>query len=139
MDFAKQLEEFEGREESVYKDPEGWWTIGVGVLVDGRKGGGLREEEIDFIRDNRIRLVKEMVLEAFPWAVSLNEPRQAVLFGMAYQLGLAGLKGFVGTLRAVQDEHFADAAQHMLNSTWAGQTPERVRRLALQMSSGEWQ
>ncbi len=133
------LEEEEGRVRHAYLDSKGYWTIGVGRLIDGRLGGGLSNSEIDFLLSNDIAEKTREVLAKLPWAAGLNEPRRAVLIGMAFQMGIDGLLGFKATLRAVEDEHWSDAAEHMRQSLWAKQTPARARRMAHQMESGEWQ
>lgn len=134
-----QLEKFEGRRRFAYRDSEGYLTIGVGILIDEAKGGGLLDAEIDFIRDNRIKLAIRGILDALPWASRLNEPRMAVLINMAYQLGLDGLLKFKKALRAMEDERWPTAALEMRDSRWHSQTPERCDILAQQMETGEWQ
>jgi len=79
------------------------------------------------------------VRQALPWLDSLNEPRKAVLIGMAFQMGTAGLLGFKNTLAAIRDQRWANAAALMLRSRWAEQTPARARRMARQIETGEWQ
>lgn len=138
MNLRKQLREFEGVIPHAYQDHLGFWTIGVGRLIDKRKGGGLTDEEIDYLLNNDIARKSDEVFSRLPWVKTLNEPRQAVVIGMAFQMGIAGLLGFKNTLRAMQEGRFADAAQGMLNSKWAQQTPERAKRLANQMERGEW-
>lgn len=135
----QQLIELEGRERSAYQDHLGYWTIGVGRLIDKRKGGCLSDEEIDFLLDNDIKRVKTQIRAALPWFDRLNEPRQAVLINMAFQMGLEGLLGFKNTLAAVRDERYEHAANLMLQSLWAKQTPSRAKRMSHQMSTGEWQ
>lgn len=138
MNLRDQLREFEGVIPHAYQDHLGFWTIGVGRLIDKRKGGGLTNDEIDYLLDNDIARKSDEVFSRLPWVKTLNEPRQAVVIGMAFQMGIAGLLGFKNTLRAMQEGRFADAAQGMLNSKWAQQTPERAKRLANQMERGEW-
>lgn len=139
------LEEEEGRERFAYTDSEGYLTIGVGRLIDKRKGGGLSDEEIDFLKANDIKRVKKEVQTALPWMLALNEARQAVLYGMCFQMGLGsevsgkGLLGFRNTLAAIRDEHFEHAAELMLQSRWARQTPKRAKRMSVQIATGEWQ
>ena len=134
-----QLREFEGVVPYAYQDQFGYWTIGVGRLIDKRKGGHLSDEEIDFLLDNDIKRVAKEVIEALPWVAHMTEARQAVVLGMAFQMGLHGLLGFTGTLASMRDEHYADAAEGMRLSQWAKQTPQRVHKMAYQMESGEWQ
>ena len=77
--------------------------------------------------------------KALPWVAQLDEIRQAVLIGMAFQMGTAGLVGFKNTLAMIERGDYAGAAQGMLNSRWAQQTPARAHRMARQMETGTWQ
>lgn len=138
MDLKSQLIEFEGKVSHAYQDHLGYWTIGVGRLIDKAKGGHLTDDEIDYLLENDIRRKRDEVHSALPWSKGLCEPRQAVLIGMAFQMGLKGLLGFTGTLAAARDERYAEAAEGMRQSKWAKQTPKRALRLAHQMETGEW-
>ena len=139
MDLATQLRQEEGSVPHAYQDHLGYWTIGVGRLIDKRKGGGLSPDEVDYLLRNDIRKKTDEVFAALPWAKGLNEPRQAVLIGMAFQMGIAGLLGFKNTLALVKAGRYTEAATGMLNSLWAQQTPGRAARMARQMEIGEWQ
>lgn len=139
MNLAMQLRQEEGSVPHAYQDHLGYWTIGVGRLIDKRKGGGLSPDEVDYLLRNDIRKKTDEVYEALPWVRDLNEPRQAVLIGMAFQMGTAGLLGFKSTLANIQAGRYAQAATGMLNSLWAQQTPGRAARMARQMETGEWQ
>src|ERR1044072_1872150 len=139
MNVEQQLRREEGEKLYAYQDHLGYWTIGVGILIDKRKGGGLRPEESDFILKNRIRLMRDEVLKHLPWASKLNEARQAVLIGMAFQMGVDGLLNFKNTLRMIETGQYSKAASNMLLSKWAEQTPARAHRMAAQIESGEWQ
>jgi lysozyme len=122
-----------------YEDHLGFKTIGVGRLVDKRKGGGITLDEAMYLLQNDIRKVTAEVLEALPWVNTMNEARQAVVYAMAFQMGLKGLLGFRSTLSDMRDERYANAAEGMRRSKWATQTPDRARRMAYQMEIGEWQ
>ncbi len=139
MTLTEQLRRDEGTESCAYQDSLGYWTIGVGRLIDARKGGGLSNEEIDYLLDNDIKAKTREVLLALPWAARLSEPRRAVLVNMAFQMGTKGLLAFHRTLGSVEDGQYGDAAVEMLNSTWAKQTPARAMRLATQMETDKWQ
>lgn len=139
MNLREQLIAEEGNIPYAYQDHLGFWTIGVGILIDKRKGGHLRPEEINFILDNRIALKGAEVDKALPWAKTLNEPRRAVLIGMAFQMGLDGLLDFKNTLKLIQAGKYAEAGKNMMLSLWAKQTPGRAQRMADQMATGEWQ
>jgi lysozyme len=139
MDLITQLRREEGVSRHAYQDHLGFWTIGVGRLIDKRKGGGLSDEEVDHLLRNDVERFTREVKQALSWFDELNEPRQAVLIGMAFQMGTAGLLQFRNTLNAVRDNRWFDAAEGMLASRWAQQTPGRASRMAKQMETGQWQ
>lgn len=134
-----QLRRDEGEKLSAYQDHLGYWTIGVGILIDSRKGGGLLPEESEFIFNNRLRLLEQELELRLPWVKKLDPARRGVLVNMAYQMGIAGLLGFKNTLALIERGEYGKAAQEMLGSKWAQQTPARANRLSVQMRSGEWQ
>jgi lysozyme len=139
VDLKSQLLREEGAESCAYQDSLGYWTIGVGRLIDARKGGGLSNEEIDYLLDNDIKAKTAEVLRALPWVARLSAPRRAVLVNMAFQMGTKGLLAFRRTLGSIEDGQYSEAALEMLDSTWAKQTPARAIRLATQMETDEWQ
>ena len=137
--MKQQLIREEGAESCAYQDSLGFWTIGVGRLIDSRKGGGLSNEEIDMLLDNDIKRNYEAVLKALPWMEKLSDQSQAVLIEMAFQMGVSGLLQFKRTLGSIEDGQYGEAAVEMLESKWAKQTPKRAYRMALQMETDEWQ
>ena len=144
MKLREQLIGFEGRVTQTYPDPisKGGepWTIGVGHCgPEVRPGLVWTDAQIDAALDADIAKATAAVDSALPWAKALTEPRRAVLIGMAFQMGIGGLKGFKLTLAAVRDGRYSHAAALMLNSLWAKQTPKRAKTLARQMETGEWQ
>lgn len=137
--LARQLTGDEGVRACVYQDHLGYWTIGIGRLVDSRKpGAGLRPNEIEFLLANDIEDRVRQLTTRMPWFVRLDEARQGVLLNMSFQLGVAGLFGFKNTLDLVRQGKYAEAADAMLKSKWAEQTPERAKRMADQMRDGQW-
>jgi lysozyme len=88
---------------------------------------------------NDIARIRVELLQRLPWFVHLDSVRQGVLMNMAFQLGVNGLMAFQDTLGKVQTGDYAVAADKMLQSKWATQTPERAKRLAIQMRDGVWQ
>lgn len=139
MDSYSQLKRDEGEKLHAYQDHLGFWTIGIGILIDKRKGGGLLPEESEFIFKNRLRLVELDLNRRLPWFSRLDPARRGVLVNMAFQMGIDGLLGFKDTLGLVQAGKYQDAAKQMLKSKWAGQTPARANRLSVQMATGVWQ
>lgn len=133
-----QLRRDEGEVLSAYQDHLGYWTIGVGRLIDKRKGGGITREESSYLLGNDIAKRAAGLSSALPWTDGLDEARRGVLLNMAFQMGLQGLLGFRNTLATIQSGNYKLAAQQMLQSLWATQTPERAKRLSDQMADGQW-
>lgn len=137
--LTAQLRRDEGQRPLAYQDHLGYWTIGVGRLIDSRKpGAGLRPDEIDYLLRNDINDRVAALTKALPWFVKLDEARQGVLLNMAFQMGTAGLLAFRQTLGLVRDGKYTEASEQMLKSKWAEQTPARAKRLSEQMKTGEW-
>lgn len=126
----------EGIENFAYQDTLGYWTIGVGRLIDKRKGGGLSNQEILYLLQNDINDRVLSLSNLFPWFNRLSDNRQRVLVNMAFQLGTDGLLAFKKALSAMQSGDFETAANEMLFSKWAQQTPARAKRLAERMRVG---
>lgn len=121
-----------------YADSLGYLTIGIGRLIDKRKGGGITAEESAYLFANDYARTLAEVRRRIHWFDRLDPARQGVLLNMAFQLGVDGLLGFKNTLAMIERGDYAAAAQGMLHSLWAEQTPLRARRLSEQMRTGEW-
>lgn len=139
QELVRQLRGDEGVKPQAYQDHLGFWTIGVGRLVDSRKpGAGLRPSEIDMLLQNDIDDRIEALTRRLPWFQNLDDARRGVLLNMSFQLGVDGLMGFKNTLAMVESGDYMGAARNMLQSLWARQTPERASRMADQMRTGVW-
>lgn len=137
--LIRQLRDEEGEILSAYQDHLGYLTIGIGRLIDKRKGGGITQEESEYLLNNDISKVNAQLDANIPWWRKLDEARQAVLQGMAFQMGITGLLGFKNTLKMIESGDYQSAGNGMLNSLWAKQTPARANRMSKQMKTGEWQ
>lgn len=132
-----QLERHEGYRRAVYNDSLGYATIGIGRLVDGRKGGGITKEEARYLLVHDVDQVVGELTQRLPWWTTLSEIRQRVLVDMAFNLGIAGLLSFKNTLKAIHDGDWAAAEFGMLNSKWATQVKQRAHTLAYMMRHDE--
>jgi lysozyme len=133
-----QLRRDEGEVLHAYKDSLGYWTIGVGRLIDPARGGGISKVESAILLMNDIESKTRELQTKLPWSGALSPARQGVLLNMAFQLGVNGLLGFRNTLLMVEQGEYEKAAAAMLQSNWAQQTPERAHRLSEQMRTGAW-
>ncbi|MDY6550764.1 MAG: glycoside hydrolase family protein [Acinetobacter sp.] len=137
--LIRSLRGEEGEVLTEYKDHLGYSTIGVGRLIDKRKGGGITKEESAYLLNNDIDKIVEQLDKRISWWETLDEARRGVLVNMAFQMGVDGLLGFKNTLNMIQSGRYSDAAKGMLNSLWAKQTPARAKRMSEQMRTGVWQ
>ena len=128
----------EGRVDHAYQDSLGYWTIGVGHLIDKRRGGKLPEHIVDALLEWDIAEHKRELDTALPWANDLSEVRYAVLLDMAFNLGVPGLLGFKNTLALVKAGKYREASQNMLLSKWAKQVKTRAVRLSRMMEEDKW-
>jgi lysozyme len=138
MNVRDLISKHEGRVEYAYQDSLGYWTIGVGHLIDKRRGGAIPESIIDALLDYDIDAVKAELFKELPDVAKLDEVRQAVLIDMAFNLGVSGLLGFHNFLLAVHKADYAAASVDMLNSRWATQVGHRAIELSHMMKTGEW-
>lgn len=133
------LEREEGCRLSAYQDQYGWWTIGIGTLIDERKGGAISRAAALFMLREKVGEIEAALDRRLPWWRGLDEVRREVLVSMAYQLGVTGLLGFGEMLAATASGDYGRAADRMLDSKWArDDTPERAARAATAMRTGAW-
>ncbi len=124
-----------------YEDSEGYLTIGIGRLIDKRRGGGITEEESRMLFRNDLEKVKEDLSGIFTdFDMWLMQPSFAGiakgLISMRFQLGASGFRSFSSMIQAIQENDWDRAADEALNSLWAQQTPERAREVAEMIRNG---
>lgn len=133
MNLAQLLLEIENEEKCVlheYKDSLGYSTIGIGRLIDVRKGGGITREEAIYLFNNNVKLITESFDNRIPWWKTLSDGRQRALVNMAFQLGVEGVLEFTQMIEALCRGDYQKAQQEGLDSKWATQdTPYRAQRI----------
>ena len=146
-DIISLLNVEEGYSETPYYCSAGYPTIGIGQRI-GPKGAPLKLYEFTVSKPLAAVWLSEKVKETMAdmdkytaireAMAACNEPRQAILISMAYQMGADGLSKFTNTLKSVATQNWHAAQAGMLASKWAKQTPNRAQRHAIQMLSGNW-
>ncbi|MCX7283889.1 MAG: glycoside hydrolase family protein [Novosphingobium sp.] len=148
--LKSELRSDEGEKLRSYRDHLGYWTIGVGHLLDPLKGANPAPFGADLRNGRSITAeqsaqlldldidAKMAELDArAPWWRRLSENRQRVVVNMAFQLGTTGLLGFRKAVAAMQTGDFAEAGRQMRDSKWALEdTPARAARLIERMVIG---
>jgi len=128
-----------------YKDSQGIWTIGWGYNLESHgyspaecEGITWTQAQADQALLDEIEAVEAELDRRWPKWRDLDEVRRAAIVSSVYQLGAPGAAHFCATIHALQAHDWATAAQQMLASRWAKQTPARVQRNAAMIQSGQW-
>lgn len=135
--LIEMIKEHEGVVPHAYQDSRGYWTIGVGRLIDKSLDGGLSDAEIDYLLANDIKRCRAEA-EQYPWFNKMNEPRQAVILSMLFNLGKPRFDKFQNMQAALLVGDYTLASHEMLDSRWASQVGRRAIEMSDMMESGEW-
>ena len=125
-DFKALIERIgvnEGFRSKPYQCSEGVWTIGHGLTW-------LTEEESLHILSGRSSQLHLKLLDDLAWYKNMPPEVQGVIIEMCYQMGFAGFCKFKKAISNMKDKNWKGAADEMLDSLWAKQTPSRANRLA---------
>ena len=132
----------EGEKLHAYQDHLGYWTIGVGRLIDERKGGGIGKRESRMLLEGDLNVCKQDLSKIFSdetgdsW-VGISRERQKALVDMRFQLGPSGFRSFTNMIQAIKDDDWDRAADEALNSKYARiDTPERAQEIAEILRNG---
>lgn len=145
-----ELRADEGEKLRSYRDHLGYWTVGVGHLIDPLRGANPAPFGVDLrggksITPEQLEQLLEMDIDAkmagldsvAPWWRRLSDNRQRVVINMAFQLGVAGVLAFRKAVAAMQVGDYSKAAAEMRDSKWAKlDTPARAARLIERMVIG---
>lgn len=126
--IIESLKKHEGFRDKVYQDSLGVATIGYGFAI---KDLELDEHISGLILDQKVRALVYEMAEQFDWFPWLPDPAQNVIIEMCYQLGVAGVGKFINMIAALGKEKWETAADEMLDSRWAIQTPKRANEMAM--------
>lgn len=138
MDLISRIKEDEGFSATVYECSEGYLTIGYGLNVDPRGGGGLTEPEAACILSNRVRICVDDVVYFYGLALwdRIGQVRRDALTNMRYQLGPTGFRRFDKMHDAIRLGDWERASNEALDSLWHRQTRNRASRIAQELRSG---
>lgn len=125
----------EGEILHAYQDHLGYWTIGVGRLIDKRKGGGLTLAESAYLLGNDINRKTAELDRLMPWWRQLDAVRRRAVLNMAFQMGPNELAG-TATFELIRAGRYAEAADRLQGWLWARQTPARARRIIHMIRTG---
>ena len=126
-DLLNRIKHHEGYGSRVYKCTEGFDTIGYGFAI---KDLEIDEDMAEEILLRKLEKLIKRVRDKFNWLDSVPHEVQGVLVEMSYQMGVSGVSKFKKALHAMQMFQWKEAADEMLDSRWAKQTPNRAKELS---------
>ena len=127
MNLLEQIKDHEGFSSTVYECTEGYDTIGYGFAI---KDLELTEEIAEDILIGKLSKLRLRLCKTFDWFLDTPEVVQEVIMNMCYQMGLSGFSQFKKTIYYLETEQYEEAADEMLDSLWAKQTPNRAKELS---------
>nr|237L_A Chain A, T4 LYSOZYME [Tequatrovirus T4] len=158
MNIFEMLRIDEGLRLKIYKDTEGYYTIGIGHLLTKSPSLNAAKSELDkaigrntngvITKDEAEKLFNQDVDAAVrgilrnaklkPVYDSLDAVRRAALINMVFQMGETGVAGFTNSLRMLQQKRWDEAAVNLAKSRWYNQTPNRAKRAITTFRTGTW-
>lgn len=156
MDIFGMLRYDEGLKLDVYKDTEGYWTVGIGHLLTknpskevaikeldklvGRSTmGKITEAEAQKIFAGDVKIAENGILDnsvLAPVYNSLNDERKKALINMVFQMGVAGVATFKNSMNLLLQKDWSKAAINLAQSKWYKQTPNRAKRVISVFETG---
>lgn len=136
--LIESIKEHEGYRDTVYLDSLGKATIGYGHLItpedtyveDMEYSRELLDKQFGVDFDKAVLQAQEMMEDYM-----LPPLAEEVIIEMVFQLGANGVSKFKNMWEALREHDFISAADEMLDSRWASQTPQRCEHLAQTMAS----
>lgn len=128
--LEQELIRDEGEVLHAYPDSLGYLTIGIGHLIDKRKGGKISKAASRFIFAEDLAEKVADLDRAIPWWRELPAAKQRVVINLCFQLGITGLLKFKKMLAALKAGDYKTAAKQLRDSALYRQTPERTKRRA---------
>tara|TARA_R100001463_G_scaffold32022_6_gene71942 strand:+ start:1519 stop:1995 length:477 start_codon:yes stop_codon:yes gene_type:complete len=144
-DLLEKIKEHEGFREKTYKCTEGYDTTAYGFawkdlylsedmaneLLQRNKNNIVFYEDIaEDVLIEKLEKLKRNAISRFKWLEDMPQEVQEVVINMCYQLGVTGVSKFRKAISALQEGEWNEAADEMLDSLWAKQTPNRATELS---------
>ncbi|MCR3907542.1 glycoside hydrolase family protein [Aeromonas hydrophila] len=159
LSIEEQLMIDEGYKLTVYRDTEGFYTVGIGHLIKRDSTiskphaialleqelktvltpeGRITPSECSYLFKKDLALVQKGIESSSFGAVyrGLDPVRQSAIQNMCFQLGTAGVSAFKKMWAAISKGDYEQAYKEGLNSKWFRQTPNRSKRVMQILRTG---
>lgn len=127
-----------------YPDSKGFWTIGIGHLIDVRKGGAIPQRISRLLFEDDVARFTATARANLDWFDALDPVRQDVVVMLLFNMGLGddriGFRSFKLMIQAIKDKNWHEAAFQLANSDWARKDVGKDRKVALcnALETGRW-
>lgn len=135
-DIAAALRNEEGYERFAYEDHLGYVTVGIGRCLEAGHGYGIDEEEAEYLLRRDIERMAASCEKAFSYWHNVSANIRETVIMLCFQMGVAGFQKFRNTNRYIDEGDFEAAADELLDSKFAQQTPARAERMAARLRAG---
>ncbi|WP_017408294.1 glycoside hydrolase family protein [Aeromonas hydrophila] len=162
LSIEEQLMIDEGYKLTVYRDTEGFYTVGIGHLIKRDSTiskphaitlleqelktvltpeGRITPSECSYLFRKDLALVQKGIESSSFGAVyrGLDPVRQSAIQNLCFNLGVAGAAKFKKMFAALSRGDYEEAYKEGLNSLWARQVPNRARRVMTTLRTGSTQ
>jgi len=124
-----------------YRDSLGYETIGVGHLLDRRRGGIPLRRIIGVDKDQLtpgeafkvlaydVNRTVSKLYSKLPWLKEKPSIVQEDMIDMAFNLGVGGLLKFRNTLKALKEDNYAKVVNNLIQSKWYKQVGNRAKEI----------
>jgi len=125
--LIESMKKHEGYVPTVYDDSVGVATIGYGFAI---KDLSLSETVCNVIlQEKLLKLVVDVNARFSSWFPKMPAEVQETVIELCYQIGVAGFSKFRKSIQHLSAEKWEAAANEMLDSKWAKQTPRRAKEM----------
>lgn len=161
LSIEEQLKIDEGSRLTIYKDTEGYWTVGIGHLIKRDStihreeairlldkelstyatNGRITPAEQSYLFHKDLAAVQTGIAHSSFYGVyqALDPVRQSAIQNMCFQLGILGVSKFRKMWAALARQDYQTAYKEGLDSNWFKQTPNRARRVMETLRTGSTQ
>jgi lysozyme len=129
--LVERLEQAEGNIPHAYQDSEGYWTIGIGRLIDKRLGGGLSKDEIQYLLNNDIKNKTDDCRKLFTDFDSFSQSRREALIELMFNIGYSKFKTYDRIIAQINKQDWNGVQANIKGwSRWIAQVKEaRANRI----------
>ena len=147
MNVIELIKKHEGEMLKPYRCTAGKWTVGVGWNFDDNKlppdineyltkHGEITQEMSDRLLTISIGWAARDCRALFPEFDSFTPKRQAALIDWLFQLGHYRASKFANSIHFINTGRWERAAENMMKSNWAKQTPARAKEITKMIEEG---